>query len=211
MTPARILPVWLAVALLAMLPVAAHATAMPQALSRSLARLNAQAGFSCTFKQVLTFNDGSSQRYAGTLAVARPGRFRWHYTAPYEQLYVSDGHQIWHYEPDLMQVTVLQHMESVDPAIMKLLDGRLGLKDITLLAVNAGEHRYHVRIHGGPKVWIGLDATGGIAYVEGVDTLGNRNRIYLKDIEYRVPDAREFSFKVPKDVDVVRPGSGSGR
>lgn len=196
---------WLLLALLAMLPMAAQAEAMPKALSHSLEKLNAQAGFSCSFEQVLTFNDGSSQHYAGTLAVARPGHFRWHYTDPYEQLYVSDGKRIWHYEPDLMQVTVLRKMESVDPAIMKLLDGRLGLADITLLAVDAGNRRYRVQIQDGPEIWIALDAVGGIAYVEGADTLGNRNRIYLKEIEYRVPDAREFSFKAPKGVDVVTP------
>jgi outer membrane lipoprotein carrier protein len=194
---------WFAVILLAVFPAVAQAKALPQALSKSLERLSAENGFSCSFEQVLTFSDGSQQHYKGTLAVARPGRFRWHYTQPYEQLYVSDGERIWHYEPDLMQVTVLKHMESVDPAIMKLLDGRLGMKDVTLLATDAANRRYRVHIHGGPEIWIALDAKGGVAYVEGVDTLGNRNRIYLKEIEYRMPDAEVFSFKPPKGVDVV--------
>lgn len=43
---------------------------------------------------------------SGHFDLARPGRFRWHYEQPYEQLMVCDGKQIWNYEPDLAQVTV---------------------------------------------------------------------------------------------------------
>ncbi len=42
----------------------------------------------------------------GKVAIARPGRFRWTYVRPYEQLMVCDGKKIWAYDPDLAQVTV---------------------------------------------------------------------------------------------------------
>ena len=40
---------------------------------------------------------------AGMVAIARPGKFRWSYDQPYEQLMVCDGQTIWAYDPDLKQ------------------------------------------------------------------------------------------------------------
>jgi len=42
----------------------------------------------------------------GTVAIAKPGRFRWEYTAPYEQLIVTDGATLWVYDIDLEQVSI---------------------------------------------------------------------------------------------------------
>ncbi|MBF0127076.1 MAG: outer membrane lipoprotein chaperone LolA [Magnetococcales bacterium] len=41
----------------------------------------------------------------GQFSAARPGRFRWDYTTPFEQLILSDGQKVWFYEPDLKQAT----------------------------------------------------------------------------------------------------------
>jgi outer membrane lipoprotein carrier protein len=46
------------------------------------------------------------QASRGTFAFARPGRFRWIYAKPYEQVIVGDGARVWVYDPDLKQVTV---------------------------------------------------------------------------------------------------------
>jgi outer membrane lipoprotein carrier protein len=43
---------------------------------------------------------------AGRMWLARPGKFRWLYEKPYEQLMVCDGQKIWLYDKDLEQVTV---------------------------------------------------------------------------------------------------------
>ncbi|HEX4586091.1 MAG TPA: outer membrane lipoprotein chaperone LolA [Burkholderiaceae bacterium] len=47
-----------------------------------------------------------SQQSGGTFEFARPGRFRWVYTKPYQQTIVSDGSKLIVYDPDLNQVTV---------------------------------------------------------------------------------------------------------
>lgn len=180
-----------------------QAAALPEPLQHSLERFSAINGFSCTFEQLLLFADGSEQAYSGTLAVSRPMRFRWHYTAPYEQLFVSDGSRIWHYEPDLMQVRILRDIEEVDPVIMRLLDGSIGLEDIVLIKADAGRHRYHVRIGAGRMVWLELTAEGRLSIVESVDVLGNRNRIRLSGVSERPPAASEFTFSAPAGVDVV--------
>lgn len=46
---------------------------------------------------------GKSQ---GTMAISRPGKFRWSINKPYTQLMVGDGSRIWLYDPELKQVIV---------------------------------------------------------------------------------------------------------
>ena len=62
------------------------------------------------------------QESRGTLAFARPGRFRWTYVKPYAQLIVGDGARVWVYDEELKQVTV------------RKLDVALGATPAALLA-----------------------------------------------------------------------------
>lgn len=196
-----------------MLPGLAAASSLPPELAAALNRFTGARGFSCNFEQTIRFSDGSRQVYRGALAVLPPGRFRWRYSEPYEQLFVSDGKQIWHYEPDLMQVNVFKRMQGVDPAIMQLLDGSLNLRDVALIGsgtgtdAGAGEgvHRYYVRIGAKTKVWLGI-ARRHLAYVESMDALGNRNRISLLHMNPRSPSRALFTFQAPSGVDVVTAG-----
>jgi chaperone LolA len=47
-----------------------------------------------------------TQQASGRMAFARPGKFRWDYSKPYEQVIVGDGVKLWLYDADLEQVTV---------------------------------------------------------------------------------------------------------
>lgn len=184
-----------------------------QHLLRSLQKLSAHTGFQCDFRQRISYTDGGSQLYGGQIAVLRPGRFRWHYDSPYEQLYVGDGKLIWHYEPDLMQAERMDSLDAVDPVVMRLLDGRIRAEDVTLLGFEGSEKgvgRYHVRL-GKREFWLGLDDAGTLAYIESLDALGNRNRVVLTGCLFVAPDAKRFSFVPPAGVDVVDVRSGSGQ
>ena len=60
-----------------------------------------------TFSQtLLDRNLRVMQKASGTMQFERPGRFRWTYEIPYEQLIVGDGAKVWFYDRDLNQVTV---------------------------------------------------------------------------------------------------------
>ncbi|PJA34913.1 MAG: LolA, partial [Zetaproteobacteria bacterium CG_4_9_14_3_um_filter_53_7] len=143
---------------------------------KSINRMAALPGFQCHFDQMMVFTDGGGQRYAGELAVLKPKRFRWQYAEPYEQFYVSDGNGIWHYEPDLMQAERLDNLESVDPAVMKLLDGRITPADLQVLRHESDAkleiRRYQVRIKGSEPVWLGFSRTGDLILIERDDVLG---------------------------------------
>jgi outer membrane lipoprotein carrier protein len=64
------------------------------------------------------------QQVTGRMAFERPGRFRWEYDKPYEQVIVGDGARLWIYDRDLNQVTV------------RKLEGALGASPAALLAGN---------------------------------------------------------------------------
>ncbi len=177
---------------------------LPHKLTMAIRQLSKQKGFSCRFQQFITFSDGTSQKYSGSLAILPPNRFRWQYVHPYQQIIVSSGEKLWHYEPDLMQVRILTSLEDVHPVVMQLLAGRVGIDRLELLDSDTAAHRYHLRIKGGPTAWLGLSPQGLIAYVEMQDALGNRNRIQLDDCDMRPPAKGQFIFLVPKGVDVVK-------
>lgn len=63
---------------------------------------------------------GKSQ---GTMAISRPGKFRWSITKPYTQLMVGDGSRIWLYDPELKQVIVRPSQKALGGTPAALLAG----------------------------------------------------------------------------------------
>lgn len=77
------------------------------------------------FTQVVQDKNGKKiQSASGTMQFVRPGKFRWVYQKPYEQIIVGDGAKFWLYDVDLNQVTV------------KKLDAALGSSPAALLSGN---------------------------------------------------------------------------
>ena len=63
-------------------------------------------GFSGRFEQVDHQADGKSAMAEGKIAYRKPGRMRWDYDPPHEQLVVTDGETVWLFDPLLDNVTV---------------------------------------------------------------------------------------------------------
>jgi len=63
---------------------------------------SAKASFS---QEVIDSNGSVQQQASGTVQFQRPGKFRWTYDKPYEQVIVGDGEKLWIYDKDLNQVT----------------------------------------------------------------------------------------------------------
>lgn len=175
-------------------------------LDKALSKLTRSGGFSCHFRQVVYFAEGGEQQYTGRLAIKRPGRFRWQYMTPYEQLYISNGDLIWHYEADLMQAERMQSLDMVDPVAMKLLDGRVGIKDIKLLATEKMKFNgiaYRIRIDRGPELLLAFTVADDLRWIESEDMLGNRNRMILSSVNREIPDDATFQFAPPEGVEVI--------
>ena len=99
----------------------AHAAATDKLKTFIAATHSAQANFT---QEVQDKNGRRIQSASGTMQFVRPGKFRWEYRKPYEQLIVGDGKQFWMYDVDLNQVTV------------KKLDAALGSSPAALLSGN---------------------------------------------------------------------------
>ena len=63
-------------------------------------------GFSARFTQEDQRINGLTKKAGGTVAYLKPGRMRWEYLPPEEQLLVTDGETVWLYDPLLENVTV---------------------------------------------------------------------------------------------------------
>jgi outer membrane lipoprotein carrier protein len=97
----------------------AHAGAIEKLKTFIASTHSAQADFT---QEVLDQNGKRIQSASGIMQFQRPGKFRWTYRKPYEQLIVGDGSKFWLYDVDLNQVTV------------KKLDAALGSSPAALLS-----------------------------------------------------------------------------
>ena len=107
----------------------AHAGGSIEKLHAFVARTqSARAEFT---QHVLDKAGKATQTSSGRLAFSRPGKFRWEYRKPYEQLIVGDGEKLWVYDKDLKQASV------------KKLRGALGSSPAALLAGSNEIEQYY--------------------------------------------------------------------
>jgi len=110
--------------------------------------LNGVATWSADFTQ--TIDDGHGQvtrSAAGKLYLQKPGKFRWDYTLPSEQLILADGKKIWFYDKDLQQANVRDMDASLanTPAVLLSGGGSLSSQfDVTALPPSDGLEWYQL-------------------------------------------------------------------
>ena len=200
-------------ALLALPGPAEASDAAAERVDRYLARIET---LRADFRQKIIDSSGSLRDEAsGTLAVAKPGRFRWDYHSPGEQVLVSDGTTLWLYDVDLEQVTVRKAGETLSATPASLLSG--GGKaseafDIRDAGVADGiewvDLTPRLQDTDFRQVRLGF-RQGTPACMELVDRLGQTTRIDFTAVEVNpaLPVAL-FAFEIPEGVDVLgSPGS----
>lgn len=103
-----------------MCAITAHAGAIEKLKTFIASTHSAQANFT---QDVLDQNGKRIQGASGTMQFQRPGKFRWSYQKPYEQLIVGDGAKFWLYDVDLNQVTVRKLDAALGSSPAALLSG----------------------------------------------------------------------------------------
>jgi outer membrane lipoprotein carrier protein len=86
--------------------------------------LSGVQSWSADFAQ--TIDDGHSnvvRSASGKLYLQKPGKFRWDYVQPSEQVILADGKQIWFYDKDLQQANVRDMDVSLASTPAVLLSG----------------------------------------------------------------------------------------
>ena len=192
---------------LAMLAFAAHAGGLDDFLAFNATAKTATARFE---QQVMDRNGKVVERGSGTFAFARPGKFRWTYEKPHQQVLVADGARLYIHDPDLNQVTVKRIDQAISSTPAALLAGR---DDITKLFTlrDAGTAEGLSWVEASPKapdsgferVRLGLQGRT-LAAMELHDQLGGRTMLRFSDVKANASVPPEtFAFKPPKGADVI--------
>jgi outer membrane lipoprotein carrier protein len=186
----------------------AHATAA-QDVEKYLAGL---ATWSADFSQTIDDGHGKVLRSAaGKLYLQRPGKFRWDYAQPSEQLVLADGKQIWFYDKDLGQANVRDMDSTLASTPASLLSGGGSVSsqfDIKALPASGGLQWFQLV----PKhaetdfqlVRIGFDKEGELASMFLADKLNQITQLTFTHPSRNpklAPDL--FSFTPPPGVDVI--------
>lgn len=162
------------------------------------------------FQQILRADDGEVlQQTEGTFYLNRPGKFRWNYQSPYEQIIVSDGARIWIYDVDLEQVTVQRQEAGLPSTPMALLQNSSELhKNFTVSALDEKEGVYRLKLKSKSKesdfgeIVVGVDAQG-LRFMQLHDQFEQVTDIVFSDITVNPKLAKEiFEFIPPEGVDV---------
>jgi outer membrane lipoprotein carrier protein len=163
-----------------------------------------------SFSQSVAARSGHKpQQSAGFFAFARPGKFRWSYEKPYQQLLVSDGKKLWSYDPDLNQVTVRKLGDALGSSPAALLAGD-GLEDNFVLTDGGTVDGFEF-VEATPKAKEGTFERVRIGFkdklprvMEVHDNFGQTTTLLLNQFEVNVSlPADTFRFTPPKGADVV--------
>lgn len=161
-------------------------------------------------QQLVDANDIVIDVSSGTIEIQKPGRFRWTYLEPYEQILVADGLNIWSYDVDLEQVTVKAQAKVLASTPALLLGGSQNvLDDFEYIGSFVERDIVWVRLrpkttdNGFTKVELGFK-DGKLSRMIFGDNLGQTTLIALFDLSLNESiDAQRFSFTPPDGVDVV--------
>jgi outer membrane lipoprotein carrier protein len=167
----------------------------------------ARAAFS---QQVMDNSGKIKQQASGTLVFSRPGKFRWTYSKPYEQLIVGDGTKLWLYDKDLDQVTVRNLGDALGSSPAALLAGSteiekfFSLKDIGRRdGIDWLEARPKDKASTFESVRMGF-VGNQLTAMELKDNFGQTTTLKFSGLERNLPlRSSDFKFKPPKGADVI--------
>jgi outer membrane lipoprotein carrier protein len=161
---------------------------------------------------------GVDQTESGTLLMKKPGLMRWEYKTPETKLFVADGRETYLYTPADRQVFV-QRFTAADlrSTPLQLLLGRGDIGRDFLVSWEPGANSgaggpMRVRLTPrGPQseyayVVIEYDlSTYDIGYIVIRERTGNTSEFMFRNLKTDIKvDSRQFQFKIPKGVEVVR-------
>ena len=204
--------VWLVVAgvLLALLVLLWPAPARADGLQSLRSFVREDSSGRAAFTQTVTSPDGARRRVStGTLEFQRPGRFRFQYAKPFEQLIVADGTRVWIHDPELSQATSRPLAQALGQTPAAILAGGSLERDFELAALPAEGGLEWVqalpRDKDGPIQSLRVGFRGQeLAVLELRDSFGQRSRLELRELRLNGPvTTGAFRFTPPPGTDVI--------
>ena len=195
----------------------AHAGAIEKLKTFIAETHSAQANFT---QEVMDQNGKRVQSASGIMQFQRPGKFRWTYQKPYEQLIVGDGAKFWLYDMDLNQVTVKKLDAALGSSPAALLSGSneiergFTLTDERSLSGHPEDGSRDgmdwlqaipkAQDSGFEKIRMAFDTQASLIIMELNDTFGHKTVLKFSAMQ-RNPKLSEqqFRFTPPKGADVL--------
>ncbi|BCO26486.1 outer-membrane lipoprotein carrier protein [Rhodoferax lithotrophicus] len=177
------------------------------------------------FSQVVTSpaKDGQAPRVktsTGQFEFARPNRFRFNYTKPFEQTIVADGQTLWLYDVDLNQVTARQQASVLGTTPAALIASAADVQALKadFVLADAPDKDGLQWVTATPKakegqlqsVRVGFSASADgqsstLAVLEILDSFGQRSVLSFKQFQTNPAlPAGAFVFKPPAGADVIK-------
>ena len=199
--------------LLFAVPMSAHASAIEKLKTFIAATHSAQADFT---QEVLDQNGKRIQSANGIMQLQRPGKFRWSYQKPYEQLIIGDGAKFWLYDVDLNQVTVRKLDTALGSSPAALLSGnneiergftltengnKDGLEWLQATPKSQGNNEQDSSFN---KILMAFNAQSELAVMELNDMFGHKTVLRFSAMQRnpKIPE-QQFHFTPPKGADVL--------
>ncbi len=164
-----------------------------------------------TFSQaVYDRKNHKTQEASGEFYFSRPGKFRWVYGKPYEQLIVGDGKKVWIYDADLAQVTEKKMDQAIGESPAALLAGSSEI-DTFFNLKDMGQNNGLEWLEATPKskdgtfAWVRIGFHGrSLSSMELKDNFGQTTLLKFSALKENAQLKPElFSFTPPKGADVL--------
>jgi outer membrane lipoprotein carrier protein len=160
---------------------------------------------------VLDKNGRVVQKGGGAMQFERPGKFRWVYEKPYEQLIVGDGSRIWFYDRDLDQVTVRKLDLAIGSSPAALLAGSSDIEtnfDLSEIGLKGDTEWLEAKPKAkeGTFEWVRLGFTpeGILKAMELRDNFGQTTVLTFSRVEQNPKLSPElFKFSPPEGADLI--------
>ncbi len=180
-------------------------------LERYKSFLNGTQSARAQFEQKVYDRNGTlTQESHGNFVFKRPGRFRWVYDKPADQVIVGDGQRVWIYDRQLNQVTVRKLTAALGSTPAALLSGGADVEksfDMSDAGAKDGlewiEAKPKDREAGFERVRMGFDQEN-LQAMELTDNFGQTTILrFSKFVRNPQVNPNEFRFDPPKGADVL--------
>jgi len=193
------------------------AAALAQNTTRVQQLFQSAKTWQAEFKQESLGKDGHVQQTIhGKIAISRPGKFRWEVIKPFQQFIISNGKNVYFYDPDLKQVIVKSLPQTLSSTPAALLTGdttawqRFNVtrtKPDSALQTNlewwTAKPKDSQQEAGIQEIALGL-GTSELEQMRIKDALGQITVIRFTTIQRNATlPARTFQFEAPANVDVI--------
>lgn len=161
-------------------------------------------------QQVTRGNAPAAPPSSGTFVFQRPGKFRWTYLKPYEQVLVADGERLYLFDKDLNQVTIKRIAAALPASPASILFGGNEFERDFAVA-EAGTRDGLQWLTATPRVKDSQFERIEIGFRDGLpaamviaDSFGQVSRLAFSRFERNAKvDAQSFRFVPPPGADVL--------